>query len=113
MEALACRRRTHGGATTPAYRQAPLKLLLLPAHPEQKPKPKKNFLCRSRKKENAGSRRRSARPIDPKVRVQTGRFRPISDRSPHFAAFNAQVVGLADVRVKFTRSPTGSSLSTS
>src|SRR5215510_12202557 len=27
-----------------------------------------------------------------------------------FAAFNAQVVGLADVRVKFTRSPTGSSL---
>ena len=27
-----------------------------------------------------------------------------------FAAFKAQVVGLADVRVKFTRSPTGSSL---
>src|SRR5215471_5540369 len=27
-----------------------------------------------------------------------------------FGSFNAQVVGLADVRVKFTRSPTGSSL---
>jgi hypothetical protein len=36
-------------ATTPAYRQAPLKLLLAP-HPEQKPKPKKNFLCLTRRK---------------------------------------------------------------
>ena len=44
MEALARRRRVHGGATTQPHRQDTLKLWLV-RHPEQKPKPKKNFLC--------------------------------------------------------------------
>jgi hypothetical protein len=42
MEALAWRRRTHGGATTPAYRQALLKFLL--AHyPEQNQSRRRTF----------------------------------------------------------------------
>src|SRR5258708_8242828 len=33
--------------------------------------------------ENVAPRRRSARQQVPKVHVQTGRFRPVSDRYPH------------------------------
>ena len=51
MEALARRRRVHGEATTPAYRQDALKLWLA-RHPEQKPKPKKNFFVLKMDEEN-------------------------------------------------------------
>ncbi|MBV8215831.1 MAG: HIT domain-containing protein [Verrucomicrobia bacterium] len=69
-------------------RQAPLKLLL--AHyPEQKPKPKKNFFCLEvERKKMPDPEEEPAGPIGPKVRVQTGRFRPISDRYPQLGCEN-------------------------
>jgi hypothetical protein len=59
---------------------------LLAHHPEQDQSRRRTFCVEVERKKMPDQEEDPARPIGPKVRVQTGRFRPISDRYPQVSA---------------------------